>query len=549
MKINRTGLACLGVACFGAATTGVASAQPFVHNVGELNETSERTRDLTTLDENEIAVISHTGVPTAPGGLAFSPHLVLHDQQGVPFASWFFIEQGFEFQGEPRAIRQDRADRQLIQLVDAPNNNGQISLDTVLFKFDQFAETITWQWRYPMSTDGRVVGMELEGDTGLVAASIDSPAGGPAQPTLLRYFTSTGLPAFHFRYEPVDINVGNIRFIDVASDTENNAVFAVGTVQGLFASNFGPGFEKLVVARFDSSGVPVWFFAYDAPRPNNDESELRGRSIELTPDGVAVTAEVRGFSGPVATLDLLIDPAFGGPLLAVQTEAEGLSLVPADSSLEYLADEGTLLHAGTVEGPQLANVPAMWSLKAPSLTLDWFWAPEGVEGRGYGAVPQPGEGPLLAALASLTPNGPIAGTYLDILLARTEFTGQGLCPRLPELMQFEPPVLTATIPVQPRPLPQPEQPNLRPVKGDPGFDLVCEDSQPCPADITTTGTCNGIPDGVVDLSDFSCYLSLWGAMSPLADVTTTGTSNGIPDGVVDLSDFSFYLALWGTGCP
>ncbi len=70
-----------------------------------------------------------------------------------------------------------------------------------------------------------------------------------------------------------------------------------------------------------------------------------------------------------------------------------------------------------------------------------------------------------------------------------------------------------------------------------------------PADTTTTGTSNGIPDGVVDLSDFSFYLAQWGASNPAADLTTTGTSNGIPDGTVDLSDFSFYLGLWGAGCP
>ncbi len=71
----------------------------------------------------------------------------------------------------------------------------------------------------------------------------------------------------------------------------------------------------------------------------------------------------------------------------------------------------------------------------------------------------------------------------------------------------------------------------------------------CVADVTTTGTSNGLPDGTVDLSDFSFYLTLWSAGSPIADVTTTGTSNGIPDNSVDLSDFSFYLTLWSAGCP
>ena len=69
------------------------------------------------------------------------------------------------------------------------------------------------------------------------------------------------------------------------------------------------------------------------------------------------------------------------------------------------------------------------------------------------------------------------------------------------------------------------------------------------ADITTTGSANGVPDGGVDLSDFSFYLSLWSAGTATADLTTTGTANGIPDGSTDLSDFSFYLSLWSAGCP
>ena len=75
------------------------------------------------------------------------------------------------------------------------------------------------------------------------------------------------------------------------------------------------------------------------------------------------------------------------------------------------------------------------------------------------------------------------------------------------------------------------------------------DECPCPSDLTTDGTANGIPDGVTTLSDFSFYLGLWGASDPAADVTTDGTANGIPDGSVTLSDFSFYLGLWGAGCP
>lgn len=66
------------------------------------------------------------------------------------------------------------------------------------------------------------------------------------------------------------------------------------------------------------------------------------------------------------------------------------------------------------------------------------------------------------------------------------------------------------------------------------------------ADLTTSGTTNGEPDGVVDLSDFSFYLGLWSSEDPAADLTATGTTNGVPDMTVDLSDFSYYLGLWST---
>ncbi|MEM7755159.1 MAG: glycoside hydrolase family 16 protein [Planctomycetota bacterium] len=71
----------------------------------------------------------------------------------------------------------------------------------------------------------------------------------------------------------------------------------------------------------------------------------------------------------------------------------------------------------------------------------------------------------------------------------------------------------------------------------------------CTADLTTNGLANGQPDGLVTLSDFSYYLTLWSQSLTAADVTTDGTSNGIPDGAVTLSDFSYYLSRWSEGCP
>ena len=77
-----------------------------------------------------------------------------------------------------------------------------------------------------------------------------------------------------------------------------------------------------------------------------------------------------------------------------------------------------------------------------------------------------------------------------------------------------------------------------------------EDAACSIADVTTTGQTSGIADGIVDLSDFSYYLSLWANSEPSADITASGICiAGIPDGGVDLSDFSCYLSEWSRGCP
>ncbi|MEL7474206.1 MAG: GC-type dockerin domain-anchored protein, partial [Planctomycetota bacterium] len=70
------------------------------------------------------------------------------------------------------------------------------------------------------------------------------------------------------------------------------------------------------------------------------------------------------------------------------------------------------------------------------------------------------------------------------------------------------------------------------------------------ADITGTSACNpGFGDGVVDLSDFSCYLNEWVGMTPFADITAAASCVvGTGGDGVDLSDFSCYLAEWSGGC-
>ncbi|MEM7754563.1 MAG: NF038122 family metalloprotease [Planctomycetota bacterium] len=83
------------------------------------------------------------------------------------------------------------------------------------------------------------------------------------------------------------------------------------------------------------------------------------------------------------------------------------------------------------------------------------------------------------------------------------------------------------------------------------IDVQLAPIDPCsPADITTEGTPNGEPDGVVTLSDFSFYLSLWSNSDPGADITTDGVCNvGNGGDGVTLSDFSCYLSTWSLGCP
>ena len=81
---------------------------------------------------------------------------------------------------------------------------------------------------------------------------------------------------------------------------------------------------------------------------------------------------------------------------------------------------------------------------------------------------------------------------------------------------------------------------------------ILADFPPCaPADITTDGACNfGTGDGVITLSDFACYLSLWAQDDPNADITATGQCiRGTEGDGVELSDFSCYLSEWAVGCP
>lgn len=90
------------------------------------------------------------------------------------------------------------------------------------------------------------------------------------------------------------------------------------------------------------------------------------------------------------------------------------------------------------------------------------------------------------------------------------------------------------------------------VSADPSrkYVFIVEQNACAAADMYTTSNCSAGPDGIVDLSDFSCYLSDYSVSDPKADITGNGTCDLATSGDgVTLSDFSCYLSLWSNGCP
>jgi hypothetical protein len=81
---------------------------------------------------------------------------------------------------------------------------------------------------------------------------------------------------------------------------------------------------------------------------------------------------------------------------------------------------------------------------------------------------------------------------------------------------------------------------------------------PCLADLSGSADPNdaayGMPDGLVDASDFFFYLDKFVAGDlAVADLTGSADPNdpayGMPDGMIDASDFFFYLDAFVAGCP
>ncbi len=83
-------------------------------------------------------------------------------------------------------------------------------------------------------------------------------------------------------------------------------------------------------------------------------------------------------------------------------------------------------------------------------------------------------------------------------------------------------------------------------------------ANPCAPDLTGSSDPNdpsyGVPDGVVDASDFFFFLDAFAA-NDLGTADLTGSSDpndpnyGVPDGILDASDFFYYLDIFVAGCP
>jgi hypothetical protein len=324
-----------------------------------------------------------------------------------------------------------------------------------------------------------------------------------------------------------------MQFHDVAHDPDTDHIYAVGTAD-LDDPTLPPG-TKVIAARFDPMGFPVWFNAYTPVLGGADnDRDLDGASIELTPDALAITARSTGAAFGETAFNLVLGRAAGTPSAATFIGApDGSPVKPAFSSFERLGDEA-LLVSGTVVSPDGRELPAMWSIDAFTALPNWIWSPEVEFGTGFSAIPVAGRGPTLAGQVV-----PIAGPiniFEDALLARTDRDGEGLCPVPIELVVAQPDVLVTPIPVEPIQLPTPDEAGLLVQRGEPVFKSACTKPDPCPGDA------NG--DNVVDFADLLVVLANFGM------AVGGGASDGDFDvnGTVDFADLLAVLDGFGTVC-
>lgn len=511
------------VATLAGLATGL-SAQPLAHHIGEPLPARETANDITLLTGGDIA---SAGSITLDDLAQRRGYIVVSDPDAQPFLSW--ITEDPDAQRETLlAAREDRNDKNLIVLQDGLVSVNPPSTDLVLFKIDPFAGTLAYQWRYEGDSDRRNLGLELDGDTGLVAASVTNTAG-DSRCTLLRFNNATGLAVFHNRYDPVNIPAFAMRFFDVAVDPDSGDIFAVGRV-----SVDIPGFtpeSELLIARFSANGAPVWFRGYELRVMNSEDAgPAEGAAIELIgDDGVAVTARI---SDPVfgeIAAHVIVDRAAGAPVAASGVVNPDASIQPAFSSLERLPS-GNLLVSGTADNSGGNSVPAAWSFDVATAQLGWAWLPDAEAGVGNSAIPQPGSGPLLAG--QISPNAGPIGNRPDVFLARLGPGGVGLCPKTPDLRRIQVMPVRFDIPVEARTLDNPSEAGLEVIAGEPILRVVCE---PCPPDLAA-------PFGVLNFFDFIEFIALYNAMDPAADLA-------VPFGTFNFFDITAYLAAYNAGCP
>tara|TARA_R110000782_G_scaffold19101_4_gene52007 strand:- start:22018 stop:23574 length:1557 start_codon:yes stop_codon:yes gene_type:complete len=508
-----------------AGSVPAALAQPFVHNIGEPTQSRELCNDLTILSGDEIASVGSISFDTA--NLTIDGYVLVADPDGDALVSW--IVEDPDAQRHPLiAAREDPDDKQLIVLEDAVLSPSPIDTDLILFKIDPFTGVLGYQIRYDDAANGRNLGMELDGQTGLVAASVYSTAG-DTQPTLLRFRNASGMPVFHFRYATLDFPAFNARFFDVAVDPDSGDIFAVGSVL-LDVPTFTPESE-LLVARFTAAGIPIWFNAYEIRVENNDDAgPTEGASIEFTAAGlVAVTARVGDPNFGPLSAHLVLDPLAGAPTAAAALANPQAAIDPATSSLE-LRPDGTMLVSGTLSDVTGRPFPAMWTFDAGTAAFNWAWVPDVEDGAGHSAIPQGPRGPLLGGIV-FPPLGPIGGLR-DVLLARTPPSGDGLCPKTPDLRELDVNLARLSFPVIPIEMPDPSQAGLAATPGDPVRRFVC---RLCPADLAP-------PFGVLNFFDIAAYIALYNAMDPAADLAP-------PFGVWNFFDIAEYIAQYNAGCP
>lgn len=515
-------------ALIAAASVSTATAQPFVHSIAEPFEALELANDLTVMSSGDVLFVGGFAEPLT--NLQSLGYIVVADTAGVPLISWIVDDPETESE-QAFAVRQDPNDDAFIIAQHGDQSLSTTIQNTLLYKFDPAGQSLLYEWRYPMGTDGNNLGMELVQDIGYIGAHTQNQFG-VNDPTMLIFDPATGLPITFNRYETFNEFFGGAKFVDVHFDPQTKLIHAVGTIQ-VDDPTVGASTSKLLVAQLDQFGIPVWFNAYDALLPDQPGIDFTGVSIELTSSrAVAVTARFDDQNTFPGHLSVLIDPAMGAPLKAIALQLPEGIIEPAYSSLEIHGEQQMVMSGMYTDRVQGQPVPVMWAIDENSLNLSWIWSPDGTEGVGNSVMPLPGQGVYLAGQVFPLATGPVGG-FDDALLVQTDDLGEGLCPVIPFYIEFEIPLLHLPVPVEVIGMETPLPAQVDVFFGEPIPEPICSQGLPCPTDL------NG--DGMTDISDLLLLLAVFNTPSPQGDVNM--------DGFTDISDLLALLTFFNSACP